>query len=237
MENCGFLGPRATHSCRSCFVADLEKSNLDYNILKNGRFHHKAYRMRKHVSTLRTMREKAEYCRNNGLDLDSPPLLALSPALDLILTRPSDPAHSEYAGVSKQLHALLINVILTKAGTQRYGIELRKFPFPPGWSRLQSPVHHLGSHGLSEHARWSIIAPNLLRLWLKASNIHPEYMKGLPIVFEKEFPGLDRSHNACVNMIVACFAAVAKSNTLLMADQLSADDVSNFTDIIRHGRH
>lgn len=236
-ENCGFLGPRATRSCRSCFVADTGRSNLDFDILTNGRFHHKSYRMRKNIGTLRTMKQKSDYCRDNGLDTESPPLVALSPALDLVLTRPSDPAHSEYAGISKQLHTLLINAILTKAGTAKYGAELRKFPFPPGWDRLQSPIHHLGSYGLSEHARWSIIAPNLLRLWLKPSAVHPEFMKSVPVVFENEFPDLNQSPFACVNMIVACFAAVAKSNSLLMADQISADDASNFTAIVRHGRH
>lgn len=193
--------------------------------------------MRKKVSTLRTMKKKVDYCQSNGLDMDDLPLLALSPALDLIVTCPSDPAHSEYAGISKQLHSLLINVILSKAGTQRYGVELRKFLFPLGWSRLQSPIYHLGSYGLSEHSRWSIIAPNLLRLWLNESDVHPEFMKSIPLVFKNEFPDLDQSPHACVNMIVASFAAVAKSNTLLMADEITAEDLSNFVAIIRHRRN
>lgn len=116
-ENCGFLGPQATHSCRCCFVADSEQNNLEYDTLTNGRFHHESYRMRRHVGTLRTMREKAEYCQNNGMGMDNPPLVTLSPALNLILSRPSDPAHLEYAGISKQLHLLLVNTILTKAET------------------------------------------------------------------------------------------------------------------------
>ena len=42
-----------------------------------------------------------------------PALFRLTPALDIILTRPSDPAHSEYAGLCMQLHHLLSETILT----------------------------------------------------------------------------------------------------------------------------
>lgn len=42
-------------------------------------------------------------------------------ALYTILTRPSDPAHSEYNGVCKLPHSLLLKAILTPSAGQGYG--------------------------------------------------------------------------------------------------------------------
>ena len=67
------------------------------------------------------------------------------------MTRPSDPAHSEYAGMTKQFHLLLIEAILTKPATLQYAQLLRTFPKPPGWGPFQNPVHYIGSYTLSEH--------------------------------------------------------------------------------------
>ena len=60
------------------------------------------------------------------------PLTRISPALDIIQTRPSDPAHLEYGGISRQAHSLLVTEILNPSGQTAYLNELRKFPFPPG---------------------------------------------------------------------------------------------------------
>ena len=62
---------------------------------------------------------------------ESVPLEKFSPALDLILTRPPDPAHSEYGGQAKLMHDLLLETILTPAGTRLYATTLSPFPFPP----------------------------------------------------------------------------------------------------------
>ena len=38
---------------------------------------------------------------------------------------------------------LLVENILTAQAKKKYAAELRGFHFPPGWGRLQSPIHHL----------------------------------------------------------------------------------------------
>lgn len=60
--------------------------------------------------------------------------------------------------------------ILTPQTPKAYTTGLRRFPFPPGWAWFQSPLHHLASYRLQEHARWSIVIPPLLRIWLQEVN-------------------------------------------------------------------
>lgn len=42
-----------------------------------------------------------------------PLLVSILPALDLFISQPSDPAHSEFNGTMNQMHLLLMNAILT----------------------------------------------------------------------------------------------------------------------------
>jgi hypothetical protein len=97
----------------------------------------------------------------------------ISPALDIILSRPGDPAHSEYQGLTRIMHSMLLDTLLTQAAAKSYAAILRSFPFPPSWPRVQGPLHHLKSYSLSEHARWSVVVPVLLRCWLKEKHIRP----------------------------------------------------------------
>ncbi|TVY12576.1 hypothetical protein LARI1_G009027 [Lachnellula arida] len=43
-----------------------------------------------------------------GIDLEDPPLVKISPALDIILSQPSDPAYSKYNRLAKLMHKLLL---------------------------------------------------------------------------------------------------------------------------------
>lgn len=74
--------------------------------------------------------QKAKYCCDTGLNAETPSLTTILPALDIIQSCSSDPAHSEYSGVIKQLHLLLMNVILTSLTQQFYAEELHCFFFP-----------------------------------------------------------------------------------------------------------
>ena len=103
---------------------------------------------------METKAARQKFGRKSGL-ADTAPLVKISPAPNIILTRPVDPAHSEYSGQSKPMH----DSILTGPAARLYAETLRRFPFPPGWPRLQSPIHHLKSYSLSDHARWSYIIP------------------------------------------------------------------------------
>jgi hypothetical protein len=91
-------------------------------------------RTRMHLETFqfKTAKSKADFADkvSKSIVLEPIPLERLAPVLDIILTRPSDPAHSEFQGLAKLLYSLLYNAILTESAKKEYTQILRVFPFP-----------------------------------------------------------------------------------------------------------
>jgi len=150
------MSQNARLGCRNCLINQLDhgRGNLEYDIIANSRYHHETMRLRTLMDMTTTLRAKTKIASDYGFDTESPiPLQTISPALDIILGRPGDPAYSEFSGIAKLAHQLLIDAILTKPAAQQYAQTLRSFPFPLGWSRLPSPISYLGSYVLQEHVR------------------------------------------------------------------------------------
>lgn len=124
------------------------------------------------------------------------------------------------------MHGLLMNGILTETGKKDYARELRTWPFPPGWERLQSPIHHLRSYSLAADARWSIIMPDLLRGWLEPHYIHPKFMAEAHTRLDAD------SDEVVVGFIVKAYAMIAKSNSVLVGLNISKPDRDNMLDIV-----
>ena len=51
-------------------------------------------------------------------------LTSIAPALDIVQSRPGNPAHSEYQGLSNMLHNLPLEAILTPSATKEYSAVL-----------------------------------------------------------------------------------------------------------------
>lgn len=171
-KNSGMLSQRANFGCRFCFTTKADRGDLEYDTISNGRYHYQTVEMQSHMSSLASETQRSTYSRNTGIDTpEVAPLTRISPALDVLLSRPADPAHSEFNGITHLAHQLLKDSILTLIARNEYCEMLKTFPFPPTWAHLQNPKRHLASYRLSEHGRWSIIAPILLRVWLKDSHI------------------------------------------------------------------
>jgi hypothetical protein len=234
-SNCGFRGPKAHKFCRFCYIGEqaIKSRNpnavLNFDVITHGRYHHQVMEMRKEISGMKTADAKNRYGTSWGMKEAVPPLTSLTPALDLILSRPPDPAHSEYQGISELMHGLLLNSILTEAGKKSYARVLRSWPFPPGWERLQSPIHHFRSYSLASHARWSVIVPALLRSWLEPGFIHPLFMAEA----QTQLKGTPRD---VVDHIVKAFARLAKTNSILMGHKVSEADRNNMLEIILDSR-
>ena len=215
--NAGFKSQRANLGCRMCLVPSESRGNLEYDIVKNGRFHYQTMQQRREMGGIRAIAKKEAFASRWGLSSEEPALMRLFPALDIILTRPSDPAHSEYAGLCKQLHQLLLEAILTPTATQSYATALRQWPFAPGFARIQSPIHHLKSYSLSEHARWIVVIPALLRCWLEKQHLQPYYLSALTT-------RLAATNGAggftATETIVRAFGFVARSTSFLMTENL-----------------
>ena len=235
-KNSGIKGPGANCSCRFCTIKAKERNDVDFDIWTNGRYHHQLIEMRQKLASFQRASDKREYEKTWGLDAQQTALVSLAPALDLVLGRPGDPYHSEANGIADLTHNLLLNLILKKIVHPDYVAALQKFPFPPGWQRLQSPIHHLRSYGLSEHARWSIIIPLLLRSWLKPKHIQNHFQHAVEKrLIELYGPG-SLSPNAIVEYITSRFNDFAKSNSLLLASELTAEDRGSIREVVRQGR-
>jgi hypothetical protein len=233
-KNSGFRGPRAKKFCRFCLIGQKAVESgrpndvLDFDIVTHGRYHFQTVEMRKELNSKPTNAKTNAYAAQWGLGTTNPALADISPALDLIMSRPPDPAHSEYQGITELMHTLLLGGILSEAGKEAYARNLRTWPFPPGWGRLQSPLHHLKSYSLASHARWSVIVPTLLRSWLRPRHIHK--------IFLAEGKKQLGTENDVVEFIVRSFARLAKSNSVLMGLKVSADDRMNLGEIVRAAR-
>jgi hypothetical protein len=68
------------------------------------------------------MRSKDDYNSDKKFNIDeAPPLRLITPALDLVLSRPTDPAHSEFGGITKLFYLLLLDAVFTKQSALVYG--------------------------------------------------------------------------------------------------------------------
>ena len=129
-ENSGFKTQRANRGCRFCFVEEKDRGNLEYDLVSQGRFHHQTIQMRQEMNAFETKAMTEKYASKWGRSSSNPPLFGITPALDIILTRPGDPAHSEYKGQSLRLHELLLKAVLTATAVKQYTHTLRSvFPF------------------------------------------------------------------------------------------------------------
>jgi hypothetical protein len=244
-NNSGMKSQRANFGCRMCVYSKKLWKDLSLDLIAGGRFHHDVMRTRMHLETFqfKTAKSKADFADKVGKSIvpEPIPLERLAPALDIILTRPSDPAHSEFQGLAKLLHGLLYNAILTESAKKEYTQILRVFPFPQGWSRLQSPYFYLGSYSLSEHGRWTQIIPILLRTWLKDSHIRDTFKVGLGLLPLRKIIDLCSSLTVdrpvpVASQVVVAFSRFAASCRSLMANTLSTRQHLDMPDDIRVGR-
>lgn len=125
--------------CRFCYVTSLERDRLDLDLSRTSRYHHQIVKMRAEIRAAHTNATRERYGTKYGMDTGDPALIQISPALDIVLSRPGDPAHSEYSGMSKQLHLLLVEAILTVQAAKAYATVLRQWPFPPDMDASSRP--------------------------------------------------------------------------------------------------
>ncbi|EFW13347.1 conserved hypothetical protein [Coccidioides posadasii str. Silveira] len=210
-DNAGIKRPTATVSCRSCTVSDAERFNMNFDLVKRGRYHYQLLNLRAEIEAKRTVREREALWKTHGLAKESPPVLKICPALNLVTFFPSDPCHSEFSGLSKIAHTLLISHILTPEGQKEYCQTLQRFPFRRRWARLQSPITHLESYQIQEHARASIVIPIILRFALKPDWIQTVVQQALYNSFGEQSIDPDIP---CL-LLAKTFGAIARSNSLL----------------------
>lgn len=234
-KNSGMKNQNANRGCRYCFVPAKERYNLEYDIITNGRYHHTMVDFRRVMQPKLNDTQWKALCQEQGLDEEPVPnpLLRITRALDTQRTRVADIGHSDLGGLGKKEHQVLLDTLLKKECHTEYAVELRRFPFPPGWGRIQSPVRHLKSWNMQEAGRATVITPLLLRCWLQRRHVDDDYWDAVGEVFRAEMERLKLEE---IGMLVWAFSAMARSNCLTMATQFNLAGREKLLRVVYEGR-
>jgi hypothetical protein len=223
--NAGILAPSATQSCRYCLVPAAQRKDLDYDIVANGRYHHHMKAFREHYRGILTKTDYEKLCSKHSMKVNDSPLALITPAIDRTRGTPMDPPHLNDNGIGKRSQTILITAVLTAKGQKEYVKQLQCFPFPNGWNRLQSPLHHLKSWSLQECARGTTVTPMLLRSWLRASHIKEEFLKAVRDVYKEDIAASSTAtaeeeqtnmEQVAVDQITRSYALIAQCSAVCM---------------------
>ncbi|KAI0483356.1 hypothetical protein GGR56DRAFT_663844 [Xylariaceae sp. FL0804] len=230
--NSGVLGPVANQGYRFCGINSKNRGNLEFNTVLKARAHNLLERQRRHMDELPTKMAKINYGRTHGIAAEGPGFAYIAPALDLIAGRPSNAAHSEFAGITKMIHQVLLDQALKPTAVVEYCKVLRRMPFPPGWPSIQSPYHVL-QYSLHEHARWSVLMTMIARFWLKESHLKVAFVRGIKLAFQREiakgaFPEgtFDKADPSPVEIIVVVLRETVHMNRMLATDRMDPEERS-----------
>ncbi|KAI1494442.1 hypothetical protein F5X96DRAFT_560289 [Biscogniauxia mediterranea] len=236
--NSGMLSVVANMGCRSCLVPADKRGNLDFNINSSLRGHFETLRQRRAMDLFLTKKQKSDWSSTYGLSLESPAVCEIAPALDLVGGRPSDSAHSEFGGITKMLHQLLIDSAMKPQTVVEYAKVLRAMPFPPGWASIPSPFHVL-TYTLEQHARWSILMAVLARCWLREHHLRIAFVRAVKTVFREDMDNGTFGPNATVvDVLIVVITATVRTNCLLATIEMNVDDRDpvRFMETIYNGR-
>ncbi|KAI0991291.1 hypothetical protein K3495_g16896 [Podosphaera aphanis] len=197
------------------------------------RYYFQLVKLREEMASMTTA-ERVKMCRNYGIS-DTPSYLeTLAPELDTILSRPIDPMHSEFLGLSRRLYALIADKILQTKAFPVFTSVFRKIQLPVGWSRIQSIEKHVGSWTASDAAKASITMPILLRQWLHRQYVRPEYLAAL----SRSAPQSSRPTHITddIDYIVFCFAQFAESCSIISSKTISVVDQARYNTLLTYQR-
>ncbi|KAA6412665.1 MAG: hypothetical protein FRX48_03657 [Lasallia pustulata] len=95
LANKGLMSQKANYGCGFCLIHSKERQNLNFDIQKYGRYHHRTLAVRRRGDRLNKTACTALF-KEIGMKDEQTPLILFAPCLDLIRSRPPDMAHSEF---------------------------------------------------------------------------------------------------------------------------------------------
>lgn len=135
-ESAGFLGPRATQSCRFCNVDTGSRGDMARDTISHRQYHHQVFALRQQAASIPVLTTRKKFLSELGLSKEPSALADLSPALDTVLGYPPDPAHSEYFGLVRHLYLIIGKSILNPKAFLEFNSHFQQFSFPPGWGKI-----------------------------------------------------------------------------------------------------
>ena len=206
-DNAGFMRHSAKMGCRTCFCSKDQRADLEFDIIASGRYHWETIQQREYASDDLEGADLRTFLQDTGIRLETPPIMRLAPALDLIQSRAYDAPHSEWRGLGRVLQGFLMTKILTKRGSIAYLKMFQEFQFPPGWKRIQSPAYYIWSWSLSEAGKATLLTPLILRSKATIGWFRLPFLQAAERVMTIQTTPLQA--------IVRAFGLIALSNTLV----------------------
>lgn len=160
-QNSGNKTHNAEFGCRSCFVSDVNRGNLQLDILSTGRYQAPIKRLYNQAMVLPTRTARTVILQKYGLTAEGPYFAECYPMLDPQRANPNDPFHAELR-LCKYFSEALLDGILSPSGILAYREAWNDVEVPHRWGQPQNPVSHKGSMVFSEHGRMAIMNPFVL---------------------------------------------------------------------------
>ncbi|KAI5839754.1 hypothetical protein DFP73DRAFT_529914 [Morchella snyderi] len=160
-QNSGAKTHKAIYGCRSCFVSESQRRELNYNIHHYGRYMQHVRFIWQGALASSTKQKRDTALRRAGLTESGPFFSECYTMMDPQRGTPNDPMHAELR-LCKYFEEALLEGILSNNGVKAYLAAWNIVQVPYGWGQPQNPVTHKGSMVFNEHGRISIINPFVL---------------------------------------------------------------------------
>lgn len=192
IQNPGNKTHNAEFGCRSCFVPDTDRGNLQLDILSAGRYQAPIKKLYDQAMTPPTKTARAVILQKYGPTAEGPYFRECYPMMNPQRANPNDPFHAEL-GLCKYFSEALLEGILSPSGILAYRDACNDVEVPHRWGQPQNPVSHKGSMVFSEHGRMAIMNPFVLMyLFANKASRHSKETKpyqkdGIPDRIKQEF--------------------------------------------------
>ena len=193
----------AKMSCRSCFCSKNEKSNLNFDIIQNERYHRETVDHRIHVTQL-VNKHQIAFFKKTDMHFEFSVITRLCSILNLMRTKVYDVSHSEWRDLDQLLHNFLITSILNKREIREYEKVFQSFSYSSSWFKIQSSVLYIMFWSLFEARRVFILLSLILRIHVNVSWFRLDYMQTMKRTMTIEISSL--------RTIVKAFDDIAISN-------------------------
>ena len=206
-NNANFFHHNVNLSCRTCLCSKSKRSNFQYDIVVNDKYHWEIIRQREYAQQLILRRNRKDFIQKTRIKIESSLVARLASAFDLILDRFYDASHFEWREIDKILQSFLLTTILNKNENLFYLKAFQSFRFFSKWFRIQSSISYIWSWSLFEFERASFLISLILRKYVTSIWFCQSFILTAKRVLNVE--------TIASRAIIKTFEMIAHANTLM----------------------
>uniref|UniRef100_U9UVI7 BAH domain-containing protein n=1 Tax=Rhizophagus irregularis (strain DAOM 181602 / DAOM 197198 / MUCL 43194) TaxID=747089 RepID=U9UVI7_RHIID len=212
----------AKYGCRSCNVPNDQYTNIDYNYIKNARFHQQTEKQFIEIKSQHSKIDRERLATKYGLLIEPGPFKMLK--WDRHLQIPQDPYHS-MAGKARTLLEGTFNIFNTN-GENAFIEYWKNIEKPSHWYRMPNPVRYRQSFMFSDVLRLTMLMPFVLRRFLKPYHIKKEVLNNWNM--EQNI-----KQNSAVLKLCTCWAIEAKVLKLAFSNTMTESVYQELQELLK----